>query len=69
MEHQDSRSELLTSDQVVERLLAHPVLRPLALRWVLPQFQLGNEIVYRLSDLEAWMKREIQALERHARPK
>ena len=67
MDIKEGGSDLLNADQVIERLLAHPVLRPLALSWNLPPVSHGHEIRYRRADLEAWILREVEGLEERAR--
>jgi len=46
---------LLTSDQVMERLLSDAKLRRMAMTCVLPAVRCGNEWLYRKSDLDAWI--------------
>ena len=46
---------LLTSDEVVERLLAQPALRRHATTCVLPAVRVGSEWLFRKSDLERWI--------------
>jgi hypothetical protein len=65
----NKESDLLSSNEVVERLLAHPVLRPLALTWNLPPVACGREVRYRRADLEAWILRQVERLEAQARSK
>ena len=50
--------ELLTSDQVIERLLADPNLRRIAATCVLPAVRFGKERRFRKSDLEDWIRRQ-----------
>jgi excisionase family DNA binding protein len=50
--------ELLTSDQVIDRLLDDPNLRRLASTCVLPAVRFGKEWRFRRSDLEAWIRRQ-----------
>jgi hypothetical protein len=69
METSEGGADLLSSVEVVERLLSHPVLRPLALSWNLPPVPCGREIRYRRADLEAWIVREVEGLEKQARSK
>jgi hypothetical protein len=50
-------AELITSDEVIERLLAEPSLRRKALTCVLGAVRHGNEWRFRRSDLETWIAR------------
>jgi excisionase family DNA binding protein len=50
--------ELLTSDQVIDRLLDDPNLRRLASTCVLPAVRSGKEWRFRKSDLEDWIRRQ-----------
>ncbi len=52
------KSELLTSDQVIERLLDDPNLRRIAATCVLPAVRFGKEWRFRKSDLEDWIRRQ-----------
>jgi len=52
------RPELLTSEEVIQRLSADPSLRRVALTCVLPAVRWGNEWRFRRSDLEAWIARQ-----------
>lgn len=54
-----SDSELLTSEQVMERLLAEPSLRRKAVSCVLAAVKFGNEWRFRRSDLEAWIAAQL----------
>jgi excisionase family DNA binding protein len=49
--------ELLTSEQVIERLLDDPNLRRSAATCVLPAVRSGKEWRFRKSDLEDWIRR------------
>ena len=49
---------LLTSDQVIERLLADPNLRRIAATCVLPAVRFGKEWRFRKIDLEDWIRRQ-----------
>jgi hypothetical protein len=51
--------EFLTSDQVIEHLLAQPSLRRRAATCVLPAVRVAGEWRFRRSDLEAWIRSEI----------
>jgi hypothetical protein len=55
------QQEFLTSDQVIERLLAQPALRQKAMTCILPAVRVGNQWQFRRSDLEAWIDKEIGA--------
>ncbi|HZR23974.1 MAG TPA: helix-turn-helix domain-containing protein [Vicinamibacterales bacterium] len=46
---------LLTSDQVMDRLLSDATLRRVAMTCVLPAVRCGTEWRYRKSDLDAWI--------------
>jgi excisionase family DNA binding protein len=48
-------TEFLTSDEVVETLESDPDLRRLAVACVLPAVRVGDEWLFRRSDLEAWI--------------
>lgn len=49
---------LLTSEQVIERLLADAHLRRRAATCVLPAVRFGGEWRYRSADLDAWIARQ-----------
>lgn len=51
-------NRLLTSDQVIARLLADATARRLASTCVLPAVRYGTEWRFRESDLEAWIQRQ-----------
>jgi excisionase family DNA binding protein len=53
----DSAADLLTTDQVMERLLADESLRRAAATCVLPAIRYGKEWRFKKSDLEAWIQR------------
>lgn len=55
-----STVDLLTTDEVMECLLAHDTLRRLAVRCVLPAVRVGDEWRFRRSDLDAWIARELR---------
>ena len=55
-------AELLTTDEVIDRLLADESLRRMASRCVLPAVRYGDEWRFRRSDLDEWIRR--QRLER-----
>ena len=48
-------SEFLTSEEVVERLLALPHLRSVTATCVLPAIRVGVDWRFRRSDLESWI--------------
>ena len=48
-------SEFLTSEEVVERLLALPHLRSVTATCVLPAIRVGTDWRFRRSDLESWI--------------
>ena len=50
--------DLLTNEQVIDRLMAYQVLRGAALRCVLPGVRIGTEWYFRRQDLEAWIARQ-----------
>ena len=52
----DTGVDLLTSEQVMDCLLAHAKLRKLASTCVLPGVKVGAEWRFRRSDLEAWIE-------------
>jgi len=58
-------ASLLTSEQVIERLLADAHLRRVATTCVLPAVRYGTEWRYRESDLEAWIARQRRPDVRH----
>ena len=47
--------DLLTTEQVMERLLSRPALRRAAVTCVLPAVRVGAEWRFRRDDLEAWI--------------
>jgi hypothetical protein len=49
--------DLLTSDQVIERLLACPGLRRMSATCVLPAIRVDNEWRFSRKELEAWIAR------------
>jgi len=53
--------DLLTTEQVMDRLLADETLRRLAVTCVLPAVRCGNEWRYRKSDLDAWIRQNVGA--------
>jgi hypothetical protein len=59
VESQNPREELLTTDQVMDRLLAEPALRRKAMSCVLGAVKCGTEYRFRKSDLESWIARQL----------
>ena len=51
--------ELLSSDQVMDRLLAEPALRRKAMACVLNAVKCGAEWRFRRRDLETWIARQL----------
>jgi excisionase family DNA binding protein len=51
-------ADLLSGDEVIEKLLERPTLRRSALTCVLPAVRVGNEWRFRRQDLESWMERQ-----------
>ena len=51
-------TELLTTEEVIDRLLAEENLRLAAATCVLPAVRYGNSWRFRKSDLEAWIERQ-----------
>ena len=60
---------MLTSEEVMERLLGDAHLKRLALTCVLPAVRCGDEWRFRRSDLEAWIERQQRAPRRSVRMK
>lgn len=54
-------ADLLTTEQVIERLLQDAVLRRAAATCVLPAVRVGDSWRFRRTDLDAWITRQ-QAL-------
>jgi excisionase family DNA binding protein len=52
----ESSSDLLTTEEVMERLLADESLRRSAARCVLPAIRHGKEWRFRKRDLDAWIE-------------
>jgi excisionase family DNA binding protein len=50
--------ELLTTDQVIDRLLLDANLRRVAATCVLPAVRWGNDWRFRRTDLEEWIRRQ-----------
>jgi excisionase family DNA binding protein len=59
--------QMLTSEEVMERLLGDAHLKRLALTCVLPAVRCGDEWRFRRSDLEAWIERQQRAPRRSGR--
>jgi len=57
----DSASDLLTTEQVMDILIADANLRRRAATCVLPGVRVGGLTYFRRSDLEAWREREAGA--------
>ena len=55
----DESADLLTTDQVIDRLLAEPLLRRKAVSCVLGAVKCGSEWRFRRSDLENWIARQL----------
>jgi hypothetical protein len=51
-------TSFLTSEEVVQRLLAHPNPRALTAACVLPAIQVGGNWLFRTADLEAWISKQ-----------
>jgi hypothetical protein len=51
-------ADLLTSDEVIQRLCADSALRRVAISCVLPAVRFADEWRFRKSDLEAWIMRQ-----------
>jgi hypothetical protein len=51
-------SELLTTEEVMEVLLANPYLRRRAVTCVLPAVRWGKELRFRKRDLDDWIRRQ-----------
>jgi excisionase family DNA binding protein len=58
----DSSPDLLTTEEVMERLLADDSLRRSAARCVLPAIRCGTEWRFRKRDLDAWIERHHSGL-------
>jgi hypothetical protein len=61
-------ADLLTTDQVMDRLLAEPLLRRKAVSCVLVAVKHGSEWRFRRSDLEAWIVRQLSPAVQTAQP-
>jgi excisionase family DNA binding protein len=51
-------ADLLTTDQVIDRLLEDANLRRIAATCVLPAVRWGNDWRFRRTDLEEWIRRQ-----------
>jgi len=60
-ESAESRSDLLTTEQVMDILIADANLRRRAATCVLPAVRVGSMTYFRRSDLDAWRDRELAA--------
>jgi hypothetical protein len=58
---EDSTSDLLTTEQVMDILIADANLRRRAATCVLPAVRVGGLTYFRRSDLDAWRDREQSA--------
>jgi hypothetical protein len=54
----DESPDLLTSEEVIQRLCADSALRRLAVTCVLPAVRWADEWRFRRSDLDAWIVRQ-----------
>jgi hypothetical protein len=61
-------NQLLSSDQVIDRLLAEPSVRHKASTCVLPAVRLGTEWRFRLADLDDWIALQQEPLALSSRP-
>ncbi len=62
----NSDAQLLTTDEVIDRLLADAHLSRMASTCVLPAVRVRNEWRFRKSDLDAWIRRQQQPSEPNA---
>jgi hypothetical protein len=63
-----SDEDFLTTDQVMDRLLAEPSLRRKAVSCVLGAVKCGSEWRFRRSDLETWIARQLAPDAQHVPP-
>jgi hypothetical protein len=56
----EGQEDLLTSEEVIQRLHANAVLRRAALTCVLPAVRTNGHWRFRRSDLEAWIARQLE---------
>jgi excisionase family DNA binding protein len=54
-----SNADLLTTEQVMDRLLSRRELRRVAVTCVLPAVKVGSEWRFRRDDLEAWIATQL----------
>ena len=54
-----SDAEYLTSEEVIQKLLAEPLLRKRAATCVLPAVRVGAEWRFRRTDLDAWIRTQL----------
>jgi hypothetical protein len=54
----DASTKLLTTDEVIDRLLEDANLRRVAATCVLPGMRIGSTWLFRESDLEEWIRRQ-----------
>jgi hypothetical protein len=57
----EGQEDLLTSEEVFQRLHANAVLRRVALTCVLPAVRAEGDWRFRRSDLDAWIARQSEA--------
>ncbi len=57
-----SSNELLTTDEVIDRLLEDANLRRIAATCVLPAVRVGSSWRFRRSDLDEWIRRQTPAV-------
>jgi excisionase family DNA binding protein len=60
----DARGDLLTTEEVMDRLLSDRRLRRLAATCVLPAIRDGGEWRFRKSDLDAWVAVQIAVFDK-----
>lgn len=54
-----AETELLTTEEVIERLLEDAMLRRVAATCVLPAVRVGGSWRFRRTDLDAWIERQL----------
>ena len=54
----EPRGDLLTTEQVMDILIADPNMRRRAATCVLPAVSIGGQTYFRRSDLDAWHERQ-----------
>jgi len=62
----DESADLLTTDQVLDRLFSDVRLRSIALTCVLPAVRRDGKWRFRRADLEDWIERQYQSTSRDA---